>query len=121
MEEQILQELERIRENNYLVIVEGKKDRKALENFGLKNIIYLKNKPLFEIIESVNSKEVIILTDLDLEGRKLFSKLRFNLQKRGVKLDNKLRNLLFKSKLRQIEGLITYFNHQLYTLDYLLN
>ena len=113
MEEEIIKELERIKESNYLVIVEGIKDKKALENFGLENIIYLKNKPLFEIIESVNEKNIIILTDLDTEGKKLFSKLRYNLQKKGIKLDNKLRNLLFKTKLRNIEGLTNYLNKKI--------
>jgi|SRR3989344_2583438 len=106
MKEEILKELEKIK--NKLVIVEGIKDKKALEYFGIKKIIYLKNRPLFEIIENINEGEVVILTDLDTEGRKLYNKFRFQLQKKGVKIDNKLRNLLFKSKLRHIEGLAKY-------------
>ena len=93
----IKEEISKIKQNNYLVIVEGKKDKKAL-----------KNKPIFEIIESINGKDIVILTDLDSEGKKLFNKLRHQLQRRGVKLHNKLRNLLFKTKLRHIEGLINY-------------
>ena len=104
----IKEEISKIKQNNYLVIVEGKKDKKALNELGITNVIFLKNKPIFEIIESINGKDIVILTDLDSEGKKLFNKLRHQLQRRGVKLHNKLRNLLFKTKLRHIEGLINY-------------
>ena len=112
IEEEILKEIETIKNKNYLIIVEGMKDKKALNDLGLKNIIFLKNRPLFEIIENINEKEIIILTDLDLEGKKLFNKLRYNLQRRGIKLNNNIRNLLFKTKLRHIEGLNTYLKTQ---------
>jgi 5S rRNA maturation endonuclease (ribonuclease M5) len=95
------------KEKYSLVIVEGKKDKVALEELGFNNIIIL-DKPLYEIIEQVNVKRVILLTDLDKEGRNLYSKLKKELDKRGVVVDNRLRNLLFKTELRQIEGLTSY-------------
>ncbi len=97
-----------IKEDNLLVIVEGKKDKEALNNFDIMNIICLKNKPLFEVVEGIGEKNVVLLTDLDVEGRKLFNKLRHQLQRKGIKINNKLRNNLFKSKLRNIEGLDSY-------------
>ena len=100
--------LEEIKENNYLVIVEGKKDKKALNKLGLSNVVFLENRPLFEFVESIEEENVVVLTDLDSEGRKLFNKIRHQLQRRGVKLHNKIRNNLFKSRLRNIEGLDTY-------------
>ncbi len=108
--EEILKEIEKIRKNNFLIIAEGKKDISALKILGLKNVISLKNKPLFEVIEEIRSKDIVILTDLDTEGRKIFSKLRCGLQKNGIRVHNKLRNLLFKTKLRNIEGLDSYLN-----------
>ena len=108
IEEEILEELENIKEKNYLIIVEGKKDKNALNSFHICNVITLENRPLFEIVESIDEKEVVILTDLDSEGKKLYAKLRHELQKKGIKVHNKIRNLLFKSKLRTIEGLDTY-------------
>ena len=98
-------------EKNVLVVVEGKKDKKALQNFGIKNIIELNKKPLFEIIENIsdNNEKCIILTDLDRQGKELYGKLNSGLQQRGVKIDNNFRNFLFKNtKLRQIEGLENY-------------
>ncbi len=104
----IIENLEEIKRENYLVIVEGKKDRQALESLGLCKIMELKNRPLFKVIESINEDKVVILTDLDNEGRKLFGKLRHSLQKKGIKINNKMRNELFKSRLRNLEGLDTY-------------
>ncbi len=104
----IQEEIQKIIENKSLVIVEGKKDKESLNNLGIENVIYLKNKPLFEFVENLDEKDVVILTDLDLEGRKLFSKLRHLLQRRGFNINNNLRNVLFRSNLRCIEGLDTY-------------
>jgi 5S rRNA maturation endonuclease (ribonuclease M5) len=103
--------IEKIRNSNTLVIVEGKKDKIALQKLGISNLIELNKKPLFEIIEYIANfnKECIILTDLDKEGRQLYSKLNSNLQKNGVKVNNKFREFLFKhTKLRQIEGMDSY-------------
>lgn len=95
---------------NKLIIVEGKKDKLALQKLGLKNIIIL-NKPLYKIVEEVKCKEIVILTDLDKKGKQIYGYLSSNLQRFGVKIDNNFRNFLFKkTKLRQIEGLYNYIN-----------
>ncbi len=93
-----------------LILVEGPKDKKALQRLGVKNIITLK-KPLFAIVEEISAKtkECIILTDLDKKGKELYSKLSKDLKKHGVKIDNTFRNFLLKeTKLKQIEGLTSY-------------
>lgn len=97
--------------SNILIIVEGKKDRNALNRMGIKNIIELNKKPLFQIVEEISSsnEECIILTDLDKKGKELYGKLNSDLQKRGIRINNKLRQFLFQNtKLRQIEGLTSY-------------
>lgn len=94
-----------------VIIVEGKKDKAALASLGFVNIVTLA-KPLYLVIEEVasNYKKAVILTDLDKEGKLLYGKLSSGLQRHGVIVDNALRNFLFKStKLRQIEGLASYF------------
>ena len=106
--------LDEIKSSGILVIVEGKMDREALQKLGIGNIIELSKKPLFQIIEEIadSNEECIILTDLDREGRQLYSRLNSNLQKNGVKVNNKFREFLFKNtKLRQIEGIDTYLEH----------
>lgn len=100
--------IENLKNSNTLIIVEGKKDRAALEKMGLSNIKELSKKPLFHVVEEVSSsnEECIILTDLDRKGKELYGKLGSDLQKRGVKINNKLRDFLFRrTKLRQIEGI----------------
>ena len=94
-------------QKDILAVVEGKKDRKALELLGFKRIIIL-DKPLYEIVESVEEKRVLLLTDLDNEGKRIYAKLKKDLDKRGIVVDNTLRNLLFKTELRQVEGLTSY-------------
>ncbi len=112
--------LEKIKTSNILVIVEGKKDRAALEHFGIKNIAELSRKPIFSIIESISSKnkKCIILTDLDKKGKELYGKLNHGLQNIGVNVDNGFRNFLYKNtELRQIEGLVSYMENISETKD----
>ncbi len=89
-----------------LVIVEGFKDKKALQSFGVKRIKVLKGRALYRVIEEVDDKEVVLLVDLDRAGKKLYAILKDKFSQRGVKVDDKFRNFLFKeTQLRQIEGL----------------
>lgn len=104
--------LQKLSKSSAAVIVEGRKDKSALENLGVggSRIILLNKKPLFAVAEAVAEDygEVAILTDLDAEGKKLYGLLNSLLQQLGVKVDNSLRNFLFKkTKLRQIEGIGT--------------
>ncbi|QQG38676.1 MAG: toprim domain-containing protein [Candidatus Woesearchaeota archaeon] len=104
--------LEQLKESEKLILVEGKKDKQTLENLGITKIITL-NKPFYKIIEeiSLNHKEIIILTDLDKEGKHLYSRLKHGLQRNGVKIDTKFREFLFKeTKASTIEGLKNNFS-----------
>lgn len=107
--EKILGLLDEVKRKGFLVIVEGVKDKRALESFGVTKVVTLK-KPVFAVVEEVaaRSKDVVVLTDLDAEGKKLYGSLVAGLQRKGVRIHNKLRNALFTSKLRQIEGLPSY-------------
>jgi len=112
--QQTLEELEDwikiLKERGIPIIVEGKKDKAALNELGITNIITIEG-PLYQMVESIASKHkrVMILTDLDPEGKKLYSVLKKDLSFHGVKIDDKFREFLFrKTKLRQIEGMNTY-------------
>ena len=112
--DELLNHLEQIKDRNIIVIVEGKKDVAALEAFGIKRIKPLSKRAIYKVVEEVaeNNKECIILTDLDKEGKRLFSMLNHDLNQHGVRINKKFREFLFKNtKLRQIEGLDTYINH----------
>lgn len=106
----LIKEIGVLKNSGLLIVVEGKKDRSALVSFGINNVMIL-DCPLFEIVELVCSKtrECVVLTDLDKEGRQLYSKISKDLKKYRVKINNRFRNFLFKNtKLRQIEGLVSY-------------
>lgn len=103
--EQLLETLEQRRDR--LTIVEGKNDKRALERFGFRNVRTL-NKPLYKVVEEIDEPEVMILTDLDAHGRKLYHYFFHECTRRGIKVDNSLRQILHFSELRQIEGLPRY-------------
>ena len=99
------------KKKDMLTIVEGTWDRKALETFGFSNVIMCERLALFEVVETVEKgARVQILTDLDAEGKKLYARLRSDFKQRGVFVDDELRELLFRTQLRQIEGLPGYLN-----------
>lgn len=107
---ELLEELERIKDK--YVIVEGKKDIAALKKFGFTQVVEI-NGPLFSFIEKVaqETKDVVLLTDLDVEGKKLFGTINSGLSHLGVRVDKKLREYLFRhTPLRQIEGIDTFLN-----------
>ena len=109
--EEFKKHIDKIKSSNILVIVEGKKDRSALEKLGIINVVELSRKPLFQIVEEISysNKECIILTDLDSKGKEMYGKLNSDLQKHGVKINSKFREFLFRhTKLRQIEGISSY-------------
>jgi len=110
---EITEFIEKIKDKT--TIVEGKKDKSALEKLGFTDIVTLSRKPIYKLIEEVaeKTKEAVILTDLDKEGKKLFGKLNSGLQDHGVKVDNRFRQFLFKeTKLRQMEGILGYLEKQ---------
>jgi len=112
--EELLNFLEKIKKSNIIVIVEGKNDKKALNEFGIKRVKPIAKRALYKVVEEVaeNSKECIILTDLDKEGKRLYKMLNHDLNQHGVQIKKEFRTFLFKhTKLRQIEGLVTYVNN----------
>jgi len=71
----------------------------------------LDRKAIFSVIEDIAkiTSEVIILTDFDAEGKKLYGKLNSGLQKHGVKVDKYFREWLQRNtKLSHVEGLGSY-------------
>ncbi|MBW2988992.1 toprim domain-containing protein [Candidatus Woesearchaeota archaeon] len=108
---ELLEWIEKLRDSDRIILVEGKKDKAALRNLGIGNVVQLNKRPLYIVVEELaeKSKGVMILTDLDRKGKQLYAKLNHHLQSLGVKIDNRFRNFLFrKTQLRQIEGMDSY-------------
>ncbi|RME31529.1 toprim domain-containing protein [Candidatus Woesearchaeota archaeon] len=89
---------------SFLTIVEGKNDKRALEGFGFTNVRVL-DGPLYRVVESIDEEEVLILTDLDEHGKQLYRYFYKECGRRGVRVNNRVRQLLTFTTLRQIEGL----------------
>ena len=107
--------LEKLKDSDKMIIVEGLNDKKALISLGIlgQRIMHLDTE-LYLFAEKISklTKKAIILTDLDKEGKKLYRKLKSFLTKNGVEVDNYFREFLFKnSDLSHIEGMDTYFTH----------
>jgi 5S rRNA maturation endonuclease (ribonuclease M5) len=113
--DELMKEIEKAKNNNLLIIVEGKKDKIALEKLGLHNIFVLNEngKSIFVKIEEIAMKkeECVVLTDFDKKGRKIYSIIKNELLQRGVKMNSKLRVLLLKAHLSHIEGISTFFTN----------
>jgi 5S rRNA maturation endonuclease (ribonuclease M5) len=95
-----------------LIVVEGKRDEKALKSLGMKDIIAINGRPLYEMAEiALNSKkEVVILTDFDKKGREISKKLKDLLQRRGKPPNSRLRwkvMALGKGKIEDFGGMST--------------
>ncbi len=104
-----------LREERVPIVVEGPSDRAALEAFGITTITTLSRTPLYTVVEDIGriSKRVIILTDLDKEGKRLYSRLKQSFDRAGVQVDTLYREWLFKeTRLSHIEGLINYVGHE---------
>ncbi|MBR9701158.1 hypothetical protein GOV11_04805 [Candidatus Woesearchaeota archaeon] len=96
-----------------LALVEGPNDEKSLSKLGFTNIRQL-DKPLYQVVEELqNEKEVLILTDLDTHGKKLYRYFYNELTKKGIHVNNRLRLILFTTPVQQIEGLSTFLERKI--------
>ena len=106
----LLEEIKERAEYN-LIIVEGKKDKAALQSLGIKGEFFLlssQKNSLYESAEKIASKykKVLLFLDLDKEGRKLAKTIKSYLNQLGVKVDTSLaKNLLRLEKTQFVEGL----------------
>lgn len=106
MLEELYTEIDNVR--HVPVLVEGPNDKRSLEKLGFTNVKHLTG-PLYQMVELIEEEEeVIVLTDLDAHGRRLYKYFYAELTRRGVRVNNRLRLLLFSTPVRQIEGLAGY-------------
>lgn len=98
-----------------LIIVEGTTDVSALRSMGIDSSIFaICGLPLYVVVEKAVSlnRRVIILTDLDIEGTKIFRYLYHNLTRLGVKVDMRFRKYLINAlSVRTIEELGNHYRN----------
>ncbi|MBS3782333.1 MAG: topoisomerase [Candidatus Thermoplasmatota archaeon] len=97
------------------VIVEGRKDMKALRSLGFerKIIKIKKGKTIFRIIEGLRGdhEKVIILTDWDSSGGKLCYKIKKACESNDIKYDVEYRKQLIKylkKEVKDVESIPTF-------------
>ena len=106
---------------DFVIIVEGKKDTAALNALGFDKIfeIHQTGISIHERVESIIKKigkkdTVCILTDFDKKGKQLYFIIQREMQAFGVRLDSSLRNMLLRMNISHIEGLDSFVeNHNL--------
>jgi 5S rRNA maturation endonuclease (ribonuclease M5) len=115
--QQILEQLAEEAKDGKPVVVEGLKDEQALKSLGIiGKIVFVKKglKTIIDVVsevESMNSKEVILMLDFDKEGKELTEKLKNYMERAGIRVNThywlKLSSLTGK-EVKDVEGLATY-------------
>lgn len=112
--EELLQIIGRLKRSNdeYPVIVEGRKDERALKRIGLSGVILKLDKgdSIFNFCENLRGQyeKVVILTDWDRKGGRLARALRDGLKANGVPYDDDFRRqiaFLVRKEVKDVEGL----------------
>jgi 5S rRNA maturation endonuclease (ribonuclease M5) len=76
MEKQLKRAFEELNEKGAVIVVEGKKDREALQRAGVNNKIVLINRSPDELSSRISDeKKAIILTDFDNAGEEMRSRM----------------------------------------------
>jgi 5S rRNA maturation endonuclease (ribonuclease M5) len=104
-----------------IIIVEGKRDKEVLKEFGFNNVYTIyelrKDDGIF-----LNYKEAIILTDNDNKGRILYKYVRNLLESDGIIINDIERRRFFKYfKVREIEDLRKHIEEIKFYINYFEN
>lgn len=122
--EGLILELQQMSDKGAVIIVEGKRDRKALRALGITGDIELGTKKSILVFCEDVAREynnVIVLTDWDEKGDKLASLMEGHLRSTSaaVNMDirRKIKNLVQK-RIKDIESLDTHISNLRYNLKH---
>jgi 5S rRNA maturation endonuclease (ribonuclease M5) len=89
----------------WVVLVEGKRDKRALEKFDIRPVYTMRGRKFHDIGEELSGKfrGVVILTDLDRTGEEIYRKLTRILEGYGLKVDGSFREDLRRSGVKFVE------------------
>ncbi|MFZ8856252.1 MAG: toprim domain-containing protein [Candidatus Nanopusillus sp.] len=104
-----------------IIIVEGKKDKEVLKEFGFNNVYTIyelkKDDKIF-----LNYREAIILTDNDNKGRMLYKYIRNLLESDGIIVNDIERKRFFKYfRVRKVEDLRKHIEKIKFYINYFEN
>jgi len=114
--------LHRLREKkDSIIVVEGKRDKEVLKEFGFNNVYTIyelrKDEGIF-----LNYREAIILTDNDNKGRILYKYIRNLLESDGIIINDIERRRFFKYfRVREVEDLRKHIEEIKFYINYFEN
>ena len=105
----------RIKSKEIPVVVESEKEKKRIAALGVKNIFVLKD-PYYALAEKIAKKwkTAILLFDVDKRGQEYYEKMQREFERLGIKIDNRFRQFIYHSKLKTVEGILTYIEKHLF-------
>ncbi|MDY6958422.1 MAG: toprim domain-containing protein [Halobacteriota archaeon] len=112
--ERIIDELKEVSRSGAVIIVEGKRDRRSLEELGVEGHIVLATYfPLLSFAENISCDydEAVIMTDWDLQGEKLAIRISSYLYSLGTRPNNWPRRRLgslVRKEITAVEDLFGY-------------
>jgi|SRR5665648_158622 len=112
---EIVEELRSLAKNGAIIVVEGIKDRRAMESLGINEGIetLVGQESLLNFSERLaqHNRPIILLTDWDRTGAKIASDLATYLRPTGCNVDYELRaklSKLVRKYIKDVEGLPVY-------------
>ncbi len=90
---------------DWIVLVEGKRDKMVLEKFGIENVKQLKSKPYHTVADEISNRYsgVVLLMDFDEKGEQISKKLSRILRIYGLKVDTSFREKLRRTNVKFVE------------------
>jgi 5S rRNA maturation endonuclease (ribonuclease M5) len=109
--EELSKVLDYLKEDDRTKIVEGEKDKRALEYFGITNVRMIHGNSLPRLTSSIKN-DAILLVDFDRTGRILARKIADLLRNESIHVDlDYRRNLRRYAKINNIEELVVKYNN----------
>ncbi len=101
-------------QERWVVLVEGKRDKRALTLFGVEPVVEMRGRNYHDIAQELSEKfeGVVVLTDLDSKGEEIFKKLSRILPAYGLKVDGSLRGELKNSGVKFVEKIPEAFTEE---------
>lgn len=112
--QQVIDELACRALNGSVVLVEGRRDREALDSLGIRGeIIMTSQRQLFNLCEELarSGGDIIILSDWDERGEEVAGLLKTYLEADGVRPDLAIRDTvksLVRKEIKDVESLYNY-------------
>lgn len=96
--EKLITLLEELKEDKRVKLVEGRSDKKALEQLGITNIKTMQGSALADL-PMKTSQDIVLLTDFDRKGNEIAKRIAELFKNEGHDVD-----LTYREKLRKYTG-----------------